>query len=239
MERKCSSCGARISDGMKICANCGKVVEPLNRQPQRRTSPKGAVQRQTVPRSRPAPNRGAVDTRRAPERRSVQNERHQNVNHEMPQRNQRQEIPQQRNPRQHIPQQKSVHEKPRKANVKREKDKRSIGKYIKIATVILIIYAVISVVQIFRVRLSAYDFKTEMKMTYSNYGQAADHFFESSFWFYNPFTCTVRLSGTASNGDKYLIKYSALTSVNVKSITVNDEEKSEKQVETEIMGLFI
>ncbi|MDE6149454.1 MAG: zinc ribbon domain-containing protein, partial [Ruminococcus sp.] len=29
MERKCSSCGARISDGMKICANCGKVVPPL------------------------------------------------------------------------------------------------------------------------------------------------------------------------------------------------------------------
>lgn len=33
MERKCSSCGARISDGMKICANCGKVV------PQPRTVP--------------------------------------------------------------------------------------------------------------------------------------------------------------------------------------------------------
>lgn len=230
MERKCTSCGARISDGMKICANCGKVISPLDGAPHRRTNPNRTASRTS--------GRVAVDSRRSPQRQSVQN-RQGHSSREMTQRYPMQDIPQERRSRRQITQQRAVQHKPKKTDTKREKDKKSIGRYIKIAVVILIIYAVVSIVQIFRVRLSAYNFKTEMKMTYSNYGQAADNFFDSSFWVYNPFTFTVRLSGTASNGNEYVIKYSAFTSVKVKSITVDDEEKTDKQIETEIMGLFI
>lgn len=215
MERKCSSCGARISDEMKICANCGKVVPPLrtnrpvNPNAQRRTENRTSnrvVTPQNVQRTRnqPVPERRQV--RPAPQRQQV-------VHRERPQ------------------------VKAPKTN--RNNTKAKIFKGLKIALIVLIVYVVISAIQIFRVRLSTYHFKVDMKMSQENYGQAVDSFFDSGLWTYNPFTFTVTYKGEKKAEGDYELKFSAVTSVKLKSVSVDGKEKTGDKMESAIMGLFI
>lgn len=211
MERHCPICGARVGEDMKICANCGKIIPP------KRQASQG-------------------DKRAMPQgnRRPVQRQAQGNVS------TQRQKAAAQSKPR--------VSQKPQAKVVKVSGKKKSGGffdrfnlrKWLKAAVFILAIYLIISVVQIFRVRFSTYEFKsTGMKMSMDNYGEAIDGFFESGHWVYNPFTFTVKYSGETVEGDEYLLKFSAGGSVDIKAIEVDGEPKEEKQFETVVMGMFI
>lgn len=202
MERHCSSCGARISDDMKICGNCGKIIPP---QRSRQEFSRESKRDSTI---KPLPQKNTT---------------------------------RQYNKQKPIPQSKRrVSQQPEKQNVIAIKGNRNIKKWIKLIIVIFIIYTIISLVQIFRVRFTGYEFKsTDMKMSQDNFGQAIDNFFESGHWVYNPFTLTVKYSGETVEGNEYKLKFSTFLSVDVKKIEVDGEEKADSQIESALMGMFI
>ena len=197
MERHCSSCGARISDDMKICGNCGKIIPP---------------QRQVNNiHKRPLPQKNNLKQNPV----KKQNPNNRNIK-------------------------KPVKQKSVVKPVEQTKNKVNIKKWLKVLVIILVIYVAISLVQIFRVRVTGYDFKsTDMKMSQKNFGQAVDNFFESGHWVYNPFTLTVKYSGETKDGYEYDLKFSAFATVSVKEIAVDGEKKADSQIESAIMGMFI
>ena len=226
MERLCPGCGAIIQDSTKVCGNCGKIIPPRKTtQGTGRAMPRASqpAQRQvsTAPKQRTAPNRQPVP---------------QKVQRTQPARPKPQPVQQRPAPQR-------VAQKPKPRQKKKPEtlwDRLKIKKWLKIIAVVLAIYIVVSLVQIFRVKLATYDFKTtSMKMSQDNYGEAIDVFFDSGSWSYNPFTCTVKYSGLTVENDEYELKFSALGSVEVKGIEVDGEKKDKKQFETIMMGMFI
>lgn len=225
MERRCPGCGAIIQDNIKVCGNCGRIIPPrrANVQGSGRAVPKPSQpsQRQASPRQRAAAPRQQVQS--VPRAQAPKPKTQTPVQRSAPQRS--------------VQQKKAVSKKrqPQKAT-----GRLNIKRWLKIALVIIAVYLIISLVQIFRVKFSTYDFKTtDMKMSQDNYGQAIDVFFDSGSWVYNPFTCTVKYSGETVEGDEYELKFSALGEVGVKSIEVDGEPKDKKQFETVMMGMFI
>lgn len=123
-----------------------------------------------------------------------------------------------------------------------KKKKRSklkiVLKAAKVILIILIVYAVIFAAQVFRIRHSDYEFKSKMKMSQDNFGEALDNYFEDGRWSYDPITFTASYKGTHEK-QEYEITFSALVSIKVKSITIDGEKVKSKFIETEIMGMFI
>lgn len=266
MEKLCPACGARISENMKICANCGKII------PKGQSTTRSNARNSTV--SKPAQRKSNPDTSNrqrtrtnaagAPRRQSASQGAQKTRQYQKPKRAaasqkpaQPQKAPVQRmaapskNQQAQGSQRKSSSPVQRQRNGAQQKtvnagktlasrfNKQAIKKYIKIAVVVLVIYAVISAVQIFRVRFSTYEFKTtQMKMSRDNYGQAIDNFFDSGHWIYNPFTFTVKYSGEAEGKD-FTLKFSSFATVKLKEIEVDGEEKTDKQIEPVVMGMFI
>lgn len=226
MERKCSSCGARISDGMKICANCGKVV-PQPRTVRSSDSSYAVKQRNNQKvKSMSMPPKGQSANRQAmPQNRQVKSNQNRSAGSKSL-KNQQAVMPK-----------KNTYVK--SAGKTESSVKSKILKYTKIAVIVLIIYVIISVIQIFRVRLSTYDFKVDMKMSKENYGQAIDSFFNGGHWTYNPFTFTVTYKGEKQREGEYELKFSAVGSVKLKAVFVDGTEKDSDRLESAIMGLFI
>lgn len=208
MERHCSGCGARISDDMKICGNCGKIIPSQRTRQEVKRPTQNSVNRPKVVRE--APQKNSVpkrDSRKSPtyNKQSIRQENFESV-------------------KKH----------------KNTKSKHSIKKWIKVAFVVLAVYLVVSLVQIFRVRMTGYEFKqTDMKMSQHNFGQAVDNFFDSGHWVYNPFTFTVKYSGETADGYEYDLKFSAFASVKVKEVQVDGEKKTDSKMESALMGMFI
>lgn len=226
MERKCSSCGARISDGMKICANCGKVVPQL--RPVRSSDSSYTVRQRNNQKvkSMPKPAREQSANRQAiPQNRQVKSNQNRSVASKSL-----------KNQQAVMPQKKTY---VKSAGKTESNVKSKVLKCTKIAAVILIIYVIISIIQIFRVRLSTYDFKVDMKMSKENYGQAIDSFFDGGLWTYNPFTFTVTYKGEKQREGEYELKFSAVGSVKLKAVIVDGAEKDSDRLESAIMGLFI
>ncbi len=113
-----------------------------------------------------------------------------------------------------------------------------IFKAVKVLIVLLVIYAVLYGVQIFRIKHSAYDFDTSMKMSCENYGEAVENYLDDAKWSYNPFTFTAACKGE-HDGESYEIKFTAGLSVKVKAISIDGENVKSKMIKTELMGMFI
>ena len=67
MERHCSGCGARISDDMKICGNCGKIIPSQRTRQEVKRPTQNSVNRPKVVRE--APQKNSVpkrDSRKSP-----------------------------------------------------------------------------------------------------------------------------------------------------------------------------
>ena len=231
MERQCPACGARVSNEMKICGNCGKIL------PQRRTSSSQANASNVCRRS----PQQRVNTARAAGA-AVNNANTAKSREQQAKRSVQRSAVQREIPRQEPT---AAKNKARKAQSHKQKDMQSIWqrfnikKWLKVAVVVIIIYAVVSAAQIFRVRFSTYEFKTtDMKMSRDDYGQAIDGFFDSGHWIYNPFTFTVKYSGK-SEGKEYVLKFSAFASVDLKSVEVDGDKKDGDNIEPIIMGMFI
>lgn len=220
MERKCSSCGARISDGMKICANCGKVVPSVRTT--RRPSPYREVRNNDPGRSVQRASRNTPVRNQRPYEQAYKSDVGVMLGQEG--RNQR------------ASEQKKVTKPRSKAKAPRRK---LIFKSFKTALILLIIYFVISVIQIYRVRFSTYNFNIDMKMSQKNYGQATDNYFDSGYWVYNPFTFKVKYSGEKLHGEDYELTFTAFSSIKLQSVIIDGKERESDKLESAIMGLFI
>lgn len=130
-------------------------------------------------------------------------------------------------------------ERQERAPKKRGKKARLIFHAATAAVVLVGLYFAIFFVQIFRVKISTYDFKTEIKLESSNYGQAMESYFESGKWSVNPLTGTCTYTGTTKHGDEYEIVYTARLKVDVKNISINGKDVRADRIESTLMGMFI
>lgn len=231
MERHCSACGARISDDMKICGNCGKIIPPHQKV------------RQDVHNVFNQNINIQNDNKLSPQRKAAKSN---NKSKAIPKTNIQKNIPKKQFEKNNVKEsdffemKRNVPNQSKKQKTITIKNNRNIKKYIKIALIVLIIYIAISLVQIFRVKHTGYEFKsTDMKMSQDNFGQAIDVFFENGHWTYNPFTLTVKYSGETTDGKEYNLKFSAVATVKIKEITVDGKEKTDSQMESVLMGMFI
>lgn len=222
--RFCTGCGAPLTPDMKICPRCGKVTAVSARpRPQQRA---------------PRPQQPVRNVR------TVQNGQTVRNNHNsQPQARRPQTAPQRRPapaPRPSpSPAPAPMPERQERAPKKRGKKARLIFHAATAAVVLVGLYFAIFFVQIFRVKISTYDFKTEIKLESSNYGQAMESYFESGKWSVNPLTGTCTYTGTTKHGDEYEIVYTARLKVDVKNISINGKDVRADRIESTLMGMFI
>lgn len=231
--RFCTGCGAPLTPDMKICPRCGKVAAVSARpHPQQRA---------------PRPQQPVRNVRTVHTGQTVQNSRNSRNNH-----NNHNSQPQARRPhtapqRRHAPAPRPspspapapMPERQERAPKKRGKKARLIFHAATAAVVLVGLYFAIFFVQIFRVKISTYDFKTEIKLESSNYGQAMESYFESGKWSVNPLTGTCTYTGTTKHGDEYEIVYTARLKVDVKNISINGKDVRADRIESTLMGMFI
>lgn len=231
--RFCTGCGAPLTPDMKICPRCGKVAAVSARpRPQQRA---------------PRPQQPVRNVRTVHTGQTVQNSRNNHNNHNnhnsQPQARRPQTAPQRRPapaPRPSpSPAPAPMPERQERAPKKRGKKARLIFHAATAAVVLVGLYFAIFFVQIFRVKISTYDFKTEIKLESSNYGQAMESYFESGKWSVNPLTGTCTYTGTTKHGDEYEIVYTARLKVDVKNISINGKDVRADRIESTLMGMFI
>lgn len=231
--RFCTGCGAPLTPDMKICPRCGKVAAVSARpRPQQRA---------------PRPQQPVRNVRTVHTGQTVQNSRNNHNNHNnhnsQPQARRPQTAPQRRHapaPRPSpSPAPAPMPERQERAPKKRGKKARLIFHAATAVVVLVGLYFAIFFVQIFRVKISTYDFKTEIKLESSNYGQAMESYFESGKWSVNPLTGTCTYTGTTKHGDEYEIVYTARLKVDVKNISINGKDVRADRIESTLMGMFI
>ncbi|CDA74204.1 putative uncharacterized protein [Ruminococcus sp. CAG:579] len=219
--RFCTGCGAPLTPDMKICPRCGKVAAVSARpRPQQRA---------------PRPQQPVRNVRTVRTGQTVQNG--QTVRNSQPQARRPQTAPQRRPAP--MPRPSPAPERQERAPKKRSKKARMIFHAATAAVVLVGLYFAIFFVQIFRVKISTYDFKTEIKLESSNYGQAMESYFESGKWSVNPLTGTCTYTGTTKHGDEYEIVYTARLKVDVKNISINGKDVRADRIESTLMGMFI
>lgn len=219
--RFCTGCGAPLTPDMKICPRCGKVAAVSARpRPQQRA---------------PRPQQPVRNVRTVRTGQTVQNG--QTVRNSQPQARRPQTAPQRRPAP--MPRPSPAPERRERAPKKRSKKARLIFHAATAAVVLVGLYFAIFFVQIFRVKISTYDFKTEIKLESSNYGQAMESYFESGKWSVNPLTGTCTYTGTTKHGDEYEIVYTARLKVDVKNISINGKDVRADRIESTLMGMFI
>jgi hypothetical protein len=219
--RFCTGCGAPLTPDMKICPRCGKVAAVSARpRPQQRA---------------PRPQQPVRNVRTVRTGQTVQNG--QTVRNSQPQARRPQTAPQRRPAP--MPRPSPAPERQERAPKKRGKKARLIFHAATAAVVLVGLYFAIFFVQIFRVKISTYDFKTEIKLESSNYGQAMESYFESGKWSVNPLTGTCTYTGTTKHGDEYEIVYTARLKVDVKNISINGKDVRADRIESTLMGMFI
>lgn len=220
----CTGCGARLAPNVKLCPQCGKLVDAPRPQqtnpPKRRPAPQsrsdaGAVRSQSrnlsgrvnaKPARRPLPPKTAKKPAAAPARPAPY-----------------------------------IYEGHPDA-APSDKKRKSTALIFRILTVLVILaaaYAAIFAVQVFRVKISSYDFDTDMKLSHKNYGQAIEDYFEDGKWSVNPFSGVCVYKGETKHGEEYEIVFTARISVKVDKITVNGKTVDDKQIENRLMGMFI
>lgn len=205
----CSGCGTPLRPDMVICPNCGKLAGQ----------------------SAPAAQSGNARVRTAP----VHKQRTVQPKPKPP-------MQQSRPVRQAVPAAAVCAEEEEQQVKPRGKKKKIIALVFRLATVAVVLtalYIAIFAIQVFRVKISDYDFDNDMQMSCKNFGEAIDGYFESGKWSVNPFTGTCTYKGETRHSEEYEIVFSARLKVDVDKIYVDGEEVEEKQIETRIMGMFI
>lgn len=245
MKEYCSYCGAVLEPNSKICTNCGKVVssgnsrQRPNNQPQQ-FSQQGFDRRQAQqrprpvpPQNQPAPQRVYEHPKRVPQRQPQYEQQPQN---------RRKRPVQASNQLNYEAFSDGGHfeKNTSSGKEKRSKLKPLVWRIIKIALVVAVLYFAFSFVRIFMVSHAGYDFDTQMKLTSDNYGDAMDNFFTDGSWKFSLFKNEVSYEGT-KGGSEYVLTFERKSGQTVcSSLTIDGEAvKSDKSIETEIMGMFM
>ena len=211
MAHKCYNCGAILPEGAKLCGNCGKIV-----------SKNSAL--------RPEP----VQVRR--QQRSVVTQSREFAHKPTP--TAVMEVMEDEEP---------VTPRPKKkrpagtAAAKKTRKKDNKAKFIVSFTVLLIVllmllYLLIFILKVHGAKGITYESDTGAKMSYSTYGEAAEHFFGDASWDYSLLKGEVSVSGSNKGSDyKYIFKDDKV----VKVIVGTDEIEDEKQIDILVQRMFL
>ncbi len=218
----CTNCGKQLRQDMKICPFCGKVV----RQPVRQGTQ--GKQRQQVRQSQ----------RQGQTQRMQQRQQHPANGGQRPVRQQRPVTQVRPQPEPEVME--YIEEsKPVKRHLLPAPVMRKIYRALTVAVVVTALYISIFMIQVFRVKTAVYPFKTNMKLTYSSYGQAFDAYFDEESWRVNPFNGNCTYKGKSNHGEEYEIVFAVKRRIKVKSITIDGKEIKKSIFEEKLMGMFI
>ena len=222
MSRKCSSCNAAVDERMRICPNCGRLLQSIGDRHEYQPSggravpaaAKSAGKKPAKGAKKPAhPSQGGSGKKPAAREGAVRRE------------------PVHTKPKAHPPAQQEEKELPGWTGI--------IKRVTVAAVIIAAIYFALFGLQVLRIKKSSYTFDTDMKLSASNYGEAFANSVEDGSWKYNPFTFGMTYSGK-HDGKDIEIRFSAGWTLDVESIKVGKEEKTTKeQINIYLMGLFI
>ena len=230
MSKFCTYCGARLGDSIKVCPDCGRLVGIENSKVSEAAHQRREAARRVYEHPRRVQQQAqqsAVRTRQRPQQRP----------------------PQQRSPE-------PVHEqhRPRPApeqmqhTAKKKKTSaaavvwRAAKKVILIGIIAAVIYGVLAFLMISLTKKASYDFSgvTQMQLEQDSYGEAVDVYFKDGSWSFNLFTFTVSYTGTANNGDDYVMKFGREKGQTiVKEMKVNGKKINRKDImPLYVMGMF-
>ena len=215
MTRKCSSCNAVVDEGMRICPNCGRLLSSIG--------DKHEYQPERPRRTRPASAKlQQPDKGRSRKRPAAEHKR-----------------PAAARPSAARPAAKKKKAPPPQETRELPIWTRIIKRAATAALILAAVYFALFGLQVLRIKHSSYQFDTQMKLSASNYGEAFENSVTDGSWSYNPFAFKMTYSGV-HDGQEIEIRFSAAFSLDVKSILVGKEEKTEReQIHNYLMGLFI
>ncbi len=214
MANFCGFCGVKLDSGMRICPNCGRLLKNQTAAANRPVKTAAPAAKQTPPaKKQPRAVRASAPVKKQP------------------------------------PRKQPARPQPKKPDYDEDEEEEEPGRS---AVLVLVKRAVIAVIiiaaiyfslfflQVLRVKHTTYEFNVPSSwMSAENFGQAFENSTEDGSWHYNPFTFRVRYTAK-HNGDDIEVVFSALGDVEVKKVTVDGEEKTEKEdISTTLMGLFI
>ncbi len=226
---KCSRCGAPLEPSAKVCPNCGKLVSTqstVQGRNVRRSSSQGSVRRSNQSKPKSSVRQASI---------SQSNRQNMQIRSAQP-------IAPPKRKKKKLGAIKYKARQTADRTVERVKSRRGFAiaaRAITVAIVVLIVYLAIYFVQVFRVKISDYDFDSEMEMSKDNYGVAISDYFDDGSWSVNPFNATCTYTGESKHDEEYEIVFSVGLTVKVKSISVDGEEIDDELIETKMMGMFI
>ena len=231
MSKFCTYCGAQLGDSIKVCPDCGRLISI----DENKVSAAAHQRREAARRVYEHPKRvqntqagqGAVRTRPGP----------------------RQQPPQKRRP-EPVQEHKRPRPAPEQMQNTAKKKKSGVGsliwkivkKVLLIGIIVGIIYGVLAFAMISLTKKASYDFSgvTQMQLEQDSYGEAIDVYFKDGSWSFNMFTFTVSYTGTAHNGDDYVMKFGHEKGQTVvKEMKVNGKKINQKDImPLYVMGMF-
>ncbi len=232
MSKFCTYCGAQLGDSIKVCPDCGRLVGIENSKAseaahQRREAARRVYEHPKRVQNRQVPQQGAVRTKQRPV---------------------------QRPPQQRRPESEQAPRRPRSAPEQMQhtakKKKSGVGslvwriakKVLLIGIIVGIIYGVLAFAMISLTKKAGYDFSdiTQMQLEQDSYGEAIDVYFKDGSWSFNMFTFTVSYTGTAHNGDDYVMKFGHEKGKTVVTdMKVNGKKINQKDImPLYVMGMF-
>jgi hypothetical protein len=110
---------------------------------------------------------------------------------------------------------------------------------IKIAVLLIVIYACIYLIEVYRVKLTKYPYDTSMRLSKSNYGQAISGYFSNGSWRVNPFTAKCTYKGRSNHNEDMELVFSAAVHIELTEIRIDGEPIDARLLESKIMGMFI
>ncbi len=219
MPDRCLSCGAILPEGAKLCTNCGKIVSksfrPVSEQVQVR-KPSPTVQTDArIFEHKPTPT--AVTEKievqeTAGERDSASHTQHWEHHARKP--------------------------------VRRKKKKNTRLKVLAAAVIVAAVVCVsfLTVIRALRIReikKTKPVIETSAKMSFDNFGEAAENFFDEPDWEYSFFTNTVTVSGE-NKGTEYEFVFKPNDEQVVSSVRVGkDEFDDKKEIDILVMRMFM
>lgn len=228
-----------MSEGAKICTNCGKVAAPMgqssensNRQfsnfsgsqgmtpgASSRTKTTYASHRSARQMKAPEANYGQASARRRPD-----------ANYDPVKQAAQQRVP-------FVTNETSGKEK------NRSRLSPIIGAIIKIIIALLIVYVVLSFAMVMLVRNAEYDFKLGkgISLECSTYGEAFDNYFEDGKWRFDIKSRKVTFEGTSYDKEKYEITFGRKEGQTVVQTMYIDDKRidGDKIMDVYVMGMFM
>ena len=230
MSDRCVNCGALLPEGAKLCTSCGKIVTKNTRL---RTEPVSA--------RRPAPD---VET-------SSRVYSHKPTSTAVIDRAPPEPEPEVRQPRPKRPADMPQHKKKKPAAGSKKGSKKAAKKShgkakfiiavsVLVIVILLLLYMLIYMLKVGEAKKLVYEPETPFKMSYTTFGEAAEHFFEEPEWSYDLLSGEVTVEGVNKGTYyKYTFEDDKVTCVIVGKDVFEEKLTDEKEIDILVARMFV